>query len=439
MTGSTSVSRCARGVIGPVLAAAAASFSLAPSSAPVAAQSISVIDGDIQGNTSPTSYDAIFVSGTGTSGQPSTYNADASLFVSGGIDAQNSGVFNVNADTTVGGSTRVLNGRVNLNSGILTTGTMSLTGAASLGQFGGSFATASLTLAQGATATVGPADQISQSLALEHSSITLQTPLALTSGLLLSGSSTIQRTAETISAATGFSVSDSSLDLVAGDSFLGFNSVGDGGRVTTALGATVADVLVEGTNASGSRSSLVVADSIALLGDAAARDGGMIELVAGTLSCGVLGISGSGALQRTAGTYAVNVLRVEEGASVGYGEDDLVSEVLISGSGSLLEATSPLALDSLTIADGVLRLDSFTGTGAVPNWGLSVAGDVRGSLEALLAAGRITAGTTPVLVIYDSQSAQTFVTAVPEPSTWCMAAIGLAVGGWSTLRRRVGR
>jgi hypothetical protein len=132
----------------------------------------------------------------------------------------------------------------------------------------------------------------------------------------------------------------------------------------------------------------------------------------------------------------VDGLNISAGAALAFHEDDLVSQVMISGAGSLLAATAPLSVADLSVTDGgVLRLDSFTGNGPVPSWALAIDGDRRTLLDSYLTTGAITTGATPVTVFFDQPSGRTFVTAVPEPSTWCMAFIGLTVAGWSCRRR----
>ena len=102
------------------MAAAAVSTSGFPTS-PVFAQNIVVSGGAVQSNSTPATYDSLQVYGTDGSSNPSTYNADAALTITGNLSANDSGVINVNADISVGTYVSSYSGGViNLNTGTLT-------------------------------------------------------------------------------------------------------------------------------------------------------------------------------------------------------------------------------------------------------------------------------------------------------------------------------
>ena len=97
---------------------------------------------------------------------------------------------------------------------------------------------------------------------------------------------------------------------------------------------------------------------------------------------------------------------------------------------------------SLSLSAGsVLYLGAFTGSGAIANWGLRMAGDDTFFLEGLIRGGRLTAGIFPLSVIFDADSSMTYVMrAVPEidPST-AHGAVMLLVGAAGLLERRLRR
>ena len=111
----------------------------------VVAQNIVVTGGDVQSNSTSTTYNSLTVSGTSAGGSPSTYTADAPLSVSAGINVSDKGVLNANADVT-GYETRVTNGVLNLNSGTLALGNSLTLNGATVNQAGGHYAASQLDL-----------------------------------------------------------------------------------------------------------------------------------------------------------------------------------------------------------------------------------------------------------------------------------------------------
>ena len=169
---------------------------------------------------------------------------------------------------------------------------------------------------------------------------------------------------------------------------------------------------------------------------------GKINLNSGTLTAVGLGLSGPNSVTRTDGHYSVGDLSLSNGAALTYGDGDSISSALsIDGISSLFAEYEPLSLDSLSITNGgVLSLYAFTGSGAVSNWGLRVAGDTRSLLDALIAGNLITGNSGPLSVLYDPTSNSTFVTtmsAVPEiDPVGIGSVITLVTGVLALLERR---
>jgi len=110
--------------------------------------------------------------------------------------------------------------------------------------------------------------------------------------------------------------------------------------------------------------------------------------------------------------------------------------------GSRLNGLAPLTLTSLSLTNGgVLDLGAFTGSGVISNWGLRMAGDDTSFLQGLIGGRLLTAGLSPLSVIFDADSNMTYVLrAVPEidPNT-AHGAVMLLVGAAGLLERRLRR
>jgi hypothetical protein len=129
-------------------------------------------------------------------------------------------------------------------------------------------------------------------------------------------------------------------------------------------------------------------------------------------------IDGAGSTLTAAGySYNAPTVRLTGGASLIFGASDIINSLTVDGNGSQLVGTQPLALSSLSVANGgAIHLGSFTGMGGAGNWGLRLAGDNRSYLESLIDANGIVGGGVPLLVTYDLDSNATYIssTAVPE-------------------------
>ena len=358
------------------------------------AQNISVTEGDVQSNLAPTTYDSITVSGTSALGAPSTYTAAADLTLTNSLSVSSSGVFNANANVTAGGVSISSDGLINLNTGTLTAGGLGLSGPNSVTRTDGHYSVGNLYLSNGAALTYGDGDSISGEITLD--------------GASLARTKTLN--------AFSFDVKNTTLDLITGDSFTSGSFARNGSVVNINGDVTVGGVGTESD--------------------------GKINLNSGTLTAVGLGLSGPNSVTRTGGHYSVGDLSLSNGAALTYGDGDSISSALsIDGISSLFAEYEPLSLDSLSITNGgVLSLYAFTGSGAVSNWGLRVAGDTRSLLDALIAGNLITGNSGPLSVLYDPTSNSTFVTtmsAVPEiDPVGIGSVITLVTGVLALLERR---
>ena len=170
-----------------------------------------------------------------------------------------------------------------------------------------------------------------------------------------------------------------------------------------------------------------------------------MNLIAGTLSTPSLSFSGAGSAGQSGGHYDVTNLSLAGGATLAFGLGDSIDSLVISDAGSRLDGLAPLTLASLSLTNGgILYLGAFTGTGAISNWGMRMAGDCKSFLENLIFAGLITDGPSPLQVIFDPVSNMTYVTSTPgavpeiDPTT-AHGAVMLLIGAAGILERRLRR
>ena len=397
--------------------------------------------------------------------------------------------FNVNGDTNLSGANAYYGGIINLNAGTLTaTQTLSFDGVGSVTRTAGNYSTDYLYLSNGATLGYGAGDTITGSVNLSSgAALTLAKDLSITGGLAIDGATTtlasagnaisagylnvsnnatvtldqnltlsgnlnlsnggsISRTTETISA-LAFNVNNATLDLIAGDTFNPSysNSVQYGALVNAPAGASLGYLTVQGTNGNGDRATFNVNGDVTVNGSASAYSDGVLNLIAGTLSTFQLSLSGVGSAGQSGGHYDVTNLSLYGGATLSFGLGDSIDSLSISDAGSRLDELAPLTLTSLSLTNGgILHLGAFTGTGAIANWGLRMAGDDKTFLESLIFAGWITDGPSPLQVIFDPVSNMTYVTSTPgavpeiDPNTAHGAGM-LLVGAAGILERRLRR
>ena len=345
-----------RRLMAGAMAAAAVSATGIPNR-PAYGQSIGVSGGTVQSNSTPTTYDSIEVYGTDGSSNPSTYNADATLTLTGNLRAHDLGVFNVNADVTEAGyGVATSGGQVHLNAGRLTSRGLSLTGLNAVSQGGGSFTTTDLYLNTGATLTYGVNDTIDAGYVYvtDGAILTLGRNLVANQLFLQSGGS-IARTSETISAYR-LIVDNSALDLLSGDSFNGSyypSSVGNGGVVNAAAGASLGTLIVNGVNGSSAPSTFNVNGDVTINGYLQSYSDGIINLNAGTVTAAQgLYFDGVGSVTQTAGHYSTNSLSLSSGAALGYGAGDTITNSVGLSSGAALTLAKDLSITGGLTVDG---------------------------------------------------------------------------------------
>jgi hypothetical protein len=272
--------------------------------------------------------------------------------------------------------------------------------------------------------------------------LSLDQNLSLSTGALyLYSGGSIVRTTQTISAPS-FYIEKASLDLLAADTFApAETSVISGGLVNAPAGTVLGHVDVFGTNGNGNgdgdRATFNINGDVALVSAAVSSDG-VINFIAGALSTPSLSLSGAGSAGQAGGHYDVTSLSLAGSATLTFGIGDSIDSLFISDAGSRLDELTPLTLSSFSLSDGgVLYLRAFTGSGAIANWGLRMTGDDTFFLEGLIRDGLLTAGLSPLSVIFDADSNMTYVIAVPEidPNT-AHGAVVLVVSALGLVERR---
>ena len=453
------------------------------------AETVVISDGSVGSNSTPAIYDALEVYGTSVGGDQSTYNADALLTLAEDLRVHDAGVFSAGADVTCSsGASAYLGGTINLNAGTLSALSLDFDGPNAVTRSGGHYATEALSLGSGAMLDYGPDDSIVYDVSLSTgASLTLARDLSTSGYITIDGMSTaltsaghaitaghldigngavlfldrnlsvtngalylysdgsIVRTTQTISAPSFF-LENATLDLLAGDTFdpTETNTI-SGGIVNAPAGTVLGHVEVFGTNGSSDRATFNVNGDVTVNGSATAYSDGVINLIAGTLSTPSLSFSGAGSAGQSGGHYDVTNLSLYGGATLSFGLGDSIDSLSIMDAGSRLDGLAPLTLTSLSLTNGgILHLGAFTGSGAISNWGLRMAGDGKSFLENLIFAGLITDGPSPLQVIFDPVSNMTYVTSTPgavpeiDPTT-AHGAVMLLIGAAGILERRLRR
>ena len=416
-----------------------------------------------------TSLGSLIVSGTNGNGDRATFNVNGDATVNGSAQAYSYGVINLNTGTLSASQGLSFDGvgSVTRSAGNYSTIGLTLSNGASLGYDAGDTITSSVSLASGATLTLardlnviggitvdGAATSListgqaisAGSLSVNDSAaVTLDQNLTLSGYLNLTNGGSITRTSQTISA-LAFDVDNATFDLLAGDTFSpgSLSYVLDGAIVNAPAGTSIGSLSVSGTNGNGDRAMFNANGSITLT-SAAVSSNGVLNLIAGTLSTPSLSLSGVGSAGQAGGHYDVTDLLLGGGATLAFGLGDSIDSLSVAGAGSLLDAFAPLTLSSLSLSNGgVLYLGAFTGTGTIADWGLRMTGDDTVFLQALIELGLLTAGLSPLSVIFDAGSNMTYVTlvsgAVPEiDPTTAHGAVVLLVGALGLLERRLRR
>ncbi len=415
-----------------------------------------------------TSLGSLIVSGTNGNGDRATFNVNGDATVNGSAQAYSYGVINLNTGTLSASQGLSFDGvgSVTRSAGNYSTIGLTLSNGASLGYDAGDTITSSVSLASGATLTLakdlniiggitvdGAATSListgqaisAGTLSVDNSAaVTLDQNLTLSGYLDLTNGGSITRTSQTISA-LAFSVDNATFDLLAGDTFSPGSSsyVLDGAIVNAPAGTSIGSLSVSGTNGNGDRATFNVNGNVTVNGAAVALPDSVINLIAGTLSAPSLSFSGAGSAGQSGGNYDVTNLFLDGGATIAFDLGDSIDFLTVDGAGSLLYELVPLTLSSLSLSNGgVLYLGAFTGTGAIADWGLRITGNDTSYLQGLIGGGLLTAGLSPLSVIFDAGSNMTYVTlvsgAVPEiDPTTAHGAVVLLVGALGLLERRL--
>ena len=415
-----------------------------------------------------TSLGSLIVSGTNGNGDRATFNVNGDATVNGSAQAYSYGVINLNTGTLSASQGLSFDGvgSVTRSAGNYSTIGLTLSNGASLGYDAGDTITSSVSLASGATLTLardlnviggitvdGAATSListgqaisAGSLSVNDSAaVTLDQNLTLSGYLNLTNGGSITRTSQTISA-LAFDVDNATFDLLAGDTFSpgSLSYVLDGAIVNAPAGTSIGYLSVSGTNGNGDRATFNVNGNVTVNGGAIALPDSVINLIAGTLSTPSLSFSGAGSAGQSGGNYDVTNLFLDGGATVAFDLGDSIDFLTVDGAGSLIYELAPLTLSSLSLSNGgVLYLGAFTGTGTIADWGLRMTGDDTVFLQALIELGLLTAGLSPLSVIFDAGSNMTYVTlvsgAVPEiDPTTAHGAVVLLVGALGLLERRL--
>ena len=415
-----------------------------------------------------TSLGSLIVSGTNGNGDRATFNVNGDATVNGSAQAYSYGVINLNTGTLSASQGLSFDGvgSVTRSAGNYSTIGLTLSNGASLGYDAGDTITSSVSLASGATLTLakdlniiggitvdGAATSListgqaisAGTLSVDNSAaVTLDQNLTLSGYLDLTNGGSITRTSQTISA-LAFSVDNATFDLLAGDTFSPGSSsyVLDGAIVNAPAGTSIGSLSVSGTNGNGDRATFNVNGNVTVNGAAVALPDSVINLIAGTLSAPSLSFSGAGSAGQSGGNYDVTNLFLDGGATIAFDLGDSIDFLTVDGAGSLLSELVPLTLSSLSLSNGgVLYLGAFTGTGAIADWGLRITGNDTSYLQGLIGGGLLTAGLSPLSVIFDAGSNMTYVTlvsgAVPEiDPTTAHGAVVLLVGALGLLERRL--
>lgn len=312
---------------------------------------------------------------------------------------------------------------------------------------GGTYTVGTLSIAESAAVNVTAGDTIAGDVLVDTAAtLTLATNLALPAGtLFLNQGGAVSRTSQSIAAVTLDVGTDSSLAILAGDSFSTMVLHG-GGQATAAAPLTLAGLTVTGSAAGPVPSSLAAADTLAITGSGAVTisdgglvttstgivgdggttisvtgvdsrlvtgptsgldsvtvsTGGVLEIVAGTLAADTLSLSGTGAFVRTGGGYHVTNLQLA-GGTLDFTAADLVAAEIAVTDGATLQLLDDLALSGNLVLDHGGALTRSAETIAVGGLFISdsaalalLAGDSIGALD--IATGASVTAPAPLVL-----------------------------------------
>ena len=384
------------------------------------------------------SLDVSFISLTGTStiSGSGTYTA-AQVFLSDGSTLA------YRAGDTITQTVSIVDSQFTLERDLVLTTSLSLSGSTASLSGTGRYATPYLGVSNGATMPFRSGDAVSETVDVSDATLVLDSNLVVQNALLVSGSSAAITGPGSYTAPSLLLSNRATLAYDAGDSITGAVSLFDSVLTLNRDLALAGTLNLTGTGAALAGTGAYVVQNLFLdnatltvsPGDAIANT---VSLVNGVLTLdtalsisGQLSLNGPLAAISGTGALAVNGLQVANGALLtARAGDSIIGDVFLQNGGDLV-AQTPLSLKSLLVDAGVgsvLTLQSFTGTGPVGPWGLTVDGDRTAEIGSFLADGRILSPGAPdgVTTIFDAGSNRTFLVAVPEPTTLVMAAIAAA-------------
>jgi len=433
----------------------------------------------------------IFVDGGVTESVPGTYPSGTYDTV----DVTGASTLNVNAPLTINNALSVGPGTLNVNANItfgqdvianilpggvlsLSSGTFSGPGLflnlidASFQRTAGRYAVDTLQVSTGSANFVA-GDAIVRGLSLLDADFSLASSLTLTGtdvfsdGLYIAGDagSFTRTNAALITAQVLWVEVDAAFTSVPGDNFTGARVIASfGGSILNTGSQSLAYVEVDGAGAADATFTTTAPVTIDDLDpgttdlnvfggglftalanvttDHAYVEIGGLALESGTFAARILEVVGGSVSQEAGASYEVGQI-ILQGAFMSFGATDSVNDLTLRNLATFTTGTSLAALELEAIdIDGtsILALGSFDGIdGLVSGWGLKVAGNVLGQLQGYVTGGNLV-GVNAEELIVSFQDGNTYVTAVPEPSTLALAAAAGLLAGWRTLRRRrVGR
>lgn len=312
---------------------------------------------------------------------------------------------------------------------------------------GGTYTVGTLSIAESAAVNVTSGDTIGGDILVDSAAtLTLGSNLSIPTGtLFLTQGGAVSRSTQSIAAATLDVGTDSSLAILAGDSFSTMLLQG-GGQATASAPLTLTGLTVTGSSAGSGPSSLVAAGSLSITGSGAViisdgglvttsagiagdggttisvtgvdsrlvtgpatgldsvtvATGGVLETLSGALAADTLSLSGPGAFVRTGGGYHVTNLQLAGGTLDFTAADLVTAEISVTGNATL-DLLDDLALSGNLVLDNGGALTRSAETIAVGGLFISdsaalalLAGDAIGALD--IATGASVTAPAPLML-----------------------------------------
>jgi hypothetical protein len=278
--------------------------------------------------------------------------------------------------------------------------------------------------------------------------------LDLSNGMTVAGSMTVDAGSflnlhgSTLSATNELSLSNSSLDRgVGGAVQVGFLSLSQSSMTHEGADTIASQLLVQ------SGATMTLEKNLSMpAGNVFAQNGGAIDLNGHSLTAVNLTLAGGVVTRGAGGTVHLDSLSLHNGSNFSIEPgDELTQSATVSGAGTTLDINTSLTLQSLAantsalvtvtqlpgVSTGLtleqsLSLDAssrlaLVGPSAVPgDWMLRWSQDHVAELLAMHADGRLTWTSNLPVEIVAGGDGYSYVMAVPEPTTYVLAAIGIA-------------